>query len=66
MAKKKSRAKRLYREKKGGVIAGVCAGLGNYFNIDPVIIRLLWILFVFAWGTGLLAYLLCWIIIPRR
>jgi phage shock protein PspC (stress-responsive transcriptional regulator) len=58
--------KRLYRSKKNRVIAGVCGGIGEYFNIDPTLIRLLWILFVFAGGSGILAYIIAWIIIPER
>ena len=58
--------KRLYRSKKNRVIAGVCGGLGEYFNIDPVFIRLLWVLLVFAMGTGILAYLIAWLVIPSR
>jgi phage shock protein C len=61
------KTRRLYRaSSKDSIIAGVCAGVANYFNIDPVIIRLLWILLIFGWGTGILAYLIAWIIIPRK
>jgi len=64
MAKK---VKRLYRApKKDSVIAGVCAGIANYFNVDPVIVRLIWILFIFGYGAGILAYLIAWIIVPRK
>jgi len=62
----KQEPKRLYRSSKNKVIAGVCGGLGEYFGIDPVIIRLLWVVFVLAYGTGILAYLIAWLIIPRR
>lgn len=58
--------KRLYRSKHDKVIAGVCGGLGEYFEIDPVIIRLLWILFVLLWGVGILLYIIAWIIIPLQ
>ncbi len=65
MAKKKIR--RLYRaSEKDSMIAGVCAGIADYFKIDPVLIRLLWVLFVFGYGMGILAYLIAWIIIPRK
>ena len=47
-------------------IGGVCGGIGEYFNIDATLIRLLWVLLIFAAGTGILAYLIAWIIIPRR
>ena len=64
MAKK---VKRLYRAPgKDSVIAGVCAGIADYFNIDPVLVRLLWVLVAFGMGTGVLAYLIAWIIIPRK
>ena len=57
--------KKLYRSKKNRVIAGVCGGIGEYFNIDPTLIRLIWILFVFAGGSGILAYIIAWLIIPE-
>lgn len=57
--------KRLYR--KDGVIAGVCEGLGDYFGIDPVLIRLLWVFVIlFSAGLGILAYVLAAIIIPKK
>ena len=63
----RKKVKRLYRApKEDSIIAGVCAGIANYFGIDPVLVRLLWVLFVFGFGFGILAYLLAWIIIPRR
>ena len=46
------------------MIGGVCGGIGEYFNVDPTLIRLVWILFLFAGGAGLLAYIIAWIIIP--
>ena len=64
MAKK---IKRLYRAKeKDSMIAGVCAGIADYFNIDPTLVRLAWFLLVFWMGFGVFAYLVAWIIIPRR
>ena len=54
--------KRLYRNFNKAKIGGVCAGLGDYFNIDPVIIRLAFLLFIFAGGG--IAYLVAWIIVP--
>jgi len=58
--------KRLYRSGKDKVIAGVCGGIGEYLNVDPVIIRLLWAVSVLFYGTGLLLYIIAWIIIPRN
>lgn len=57
--------KRLYRIPKGKIVAGVCSGIGEYFNIDPVIVRLLWVLFACIGGSGLVAYLIAWIIVPE-
>lgn len=57
--------KKLYRPKNDRIIAGVCAGVAKYFNIDPTIARVLWALLVLLGGTGLLAYLICWILIPE-
>lgn len=59
--------KRLVRPKKGRVLAGVCAAFANYFNIDVVLVRVIWIILLFPGGLpGLIPYLLCWIIIPEE
>ena len=58
--------KRVYRNTTHKVIGGVCSGLGDYFDIDPVLIRLLWAVGFFCGGIGLLAYILAWIIIPEK
>jgi len=63
----KVKGKKLMRSKKNRVIAGVCGGLGNYFGIDPTVVRLLWVLFTFiSGGAGILAYIIAWIIIPEE
>lgn len=60
------RTKKLYRDKEKGMIGGVSAGLGHYFGIDPVWIRILLVLLVFAgFGTGILAYIILWIVTPE-
>ena len=65
MANKK--VKRLYRaSEKNSMIGGVCAGIADYFSVDPTLIRLLWVFLIFCGGTGILAYLIAWIIIPRK
>ena len=46
-------------------ICGVCGGIGEYLNIDPTVIRLLWVLFSLAGGAGLLAYIIAVFIIPE-
>lgn len=59
--------KRLYRSGKDKMLGGVCGGLAEYLEIDPTIIRLLMVLLVLAsFGTGILLYLIAWIIIPRN
>ena len=58
--------KRLFRSKKDRVLGGVCGGLGNYFNIDPVIIRVITVALFFAGLLGLLGYIIAWIIVPQE
>jgi len=57
---------RLYRSEKDKVFEGVCGGLGEYFGIDPVIIRLIWVVLVIFGGTGILAYIIAIFIIPKK
>jgi len=71
MARSRSKARkepmrRLYRSGNDRIIGGVCGGLGEYFGMDPTLIRLAWILFSLLFGSGVLAYILAWIIIPRN
>jgi phage shock protein C len=56
--------KRLMRSSTDKKIAGVCAGLADYFDMDPTIIRVLWLLLVICGGTGILAYLILWMVLP--
>lgn len=56
--------KKLYRSTSNRMIAGVCGGIGEYINLDPTIVRLLWVLFGFMGGAGILAYIIAAIIIP--
>jgi phage shock protein PspC (stress-responsive transcriptional regulator) len=56
-------AKKLYRSRKDYMLAGICGGLGEYFDIDPTIIRLLVAFSIFL-GGGILVYLIAWIVIP--
>jgi phage shock protein C len=56
--------KRLVRVQKGRKIAGVCAGFGVYFNVDPVLIRVLAIALALMGGSGFLLYLIAWIVMP--
>ncbi|MBR3975913.1 MAG: PspC domain-containing protein [Clostridia bacterium] len=58
--------KKLYRSRNDKKLAGVCAGFAQYFGIDPTIVRLLFVFFVLWAGTGLLAYIICALVIPEE
>lgn len=58
--------KRLYRSTESKIIAGVCAGIGEYLNLDPTVIRLLWALACILGGSGILAYIIAVFIIPEK
>ncbi len=59
--------KRLYRSRKDRMLAGVCGGLAEYFNIDPVIIRIIAFILILPGGLpGLLPYVIMWIIVPEN
>jgi phage shock protein PspC (stress-responsive transcriptional regulator) len=57
--------KKLYRDKENGMVGGVLAGLGHYFGVDKVWLRIFLLVMVFAWGTGVLAYIILWIVMPE-
>lgn len=56
--------RRLYRDENDKVLGGVCSGLANYFDIDPIIVRIAFLIVMFAFGTGLLAYVILWVVVP--
>lgn len=56
--------RRIFRNRDDRVIAGVCGGLAKYFDIDPIIVRILAVLSIFVSGLGLLAYAIFWIVVP--
>jgi phage shock protein C len=58
--------KRFYRSRTDKKLAGVCAGIASYFEIDPTLVRLIWIVFTFAGGAGLLAYIIAAIVMPEE
>lgn len=59
--------KRLYRSKTERMLGGVCGGLGEHLNVDPTVIRLVWaVIALLSLGTGLLIYIIAWIIIPEE
>ena len=57
--------KKLYRSKKDKMIAGVCGGIAEYFDVDSTLVRLLTVLFVLLGGAGVVAYIIAWIIVPE-
>ena len=58
--------RRIYKNKKEGKLGGICSGIGDYLDMDPVIIRLIFIFSVFVWGSGILIYIILWAIIPTN
>lgn len=56
-------AKKLYRSRRNSIVSGVCGGIGEYFDIDPVIVRIITVVLIFN-GVGLLAYIIGALIIP--
>ena len=58
--------KKLYRSTENRVIAGVCGGIAEYFDIDPTLVRLAWVLFCVLGGSGLLAYIIAALVMPDR
>jgi phage shock protein C len=59
-------AKRLTRTRTGAVLGGVCAGIGTYLNVDPVFVRIFFILFAVAGGFGIFVYFVLWLVMPRE
>lgn len=58
--------KKLYKSNKNKMIDGVCAGIAQYFNIDPTLVRLGTVVLTLAGGCGILGYIVCAIVIPRE
>lgn len=58
--------KRLYKSNTEKKLDGVCGGIAEYFDVDPTVIRLAWVIFSLCGGSGLLAYIICAIIMPRK
>lgn len=57
-------ANKLYRSRSQKIIAGVCGGIGEYFEVDPTLIRLILVVLFFVGFSGILAYFVAWIVIP--
>ena len=61
-----NKQKKLYRIDEGKMIAGVCGGIAEYFDIDPTVVRLAWVLLSLFVGCGILAYIIALIIMPKK
>jgi phage shock protein PspC (stress-responsive transcriptional regulator) len=64
--KEREMEKRLYRSNKERMVVGVCGGLAQYFSIDPVIVRLIFVLSIFLGGLGIIAYIILAIVVPAE
>ncbi len=58
--------KRLYRSRNNRMLGGVAAGLGEYLDVDATILRLIFAFSFLLWGTGILVYLVMWIVVPEE
>ena len=58
--------KRLYKIDQGKMVDGVCGGIAQYFGLDPTLVRLAWILFTAMGSSGIIAYIIAAVIIPRE
>ena len=58
--------KKLYKVNEGKMIDGVCAGIAEYLNVDPTVVRVIWAIVSCFGGFGILAYILCAVIMPRK
>ena len=63
---KKMNNKKLYRSRSNRIFLGVCGGIGDYFGIDPTVVRAAWIIFCALGGSGLIAYLLIALFMPEE
>jgi phage shock protein C len=62
----KKHTKKLYRSGTNYKIAGVCGGIAEYLDIDATLVRLAWIFATFLGGSGIMAYILAWIVMPKQ
>ncbi len=58
--------KKLYKSQDDRMISGICAGIAEYFEVDPTLVRVIWMVFSFAGGAGVLAYIVAHFIVPER
>jgi phage shock protein C len=59
-------SKRLYRSSTNKILAGVCGGIAENYNIDPTMVRVIAVLLALLSGIGILAYLILWIVVPQK
>ena len=57
--------RRIYRSKENRILAGVCGGIGDYFDVDPTLVRIIFVLLAIWGGIGILLYIICFIVIPE-
>ncbi len=57
---------RLHKSRANKMVAGVCGGIAEYLRVDPSVVRLVTVLLVLGWGSGLLAYLICALVLPEE
>ena len=62
----KGKNKTLYKSDSNRILGGICGGIGECLNIDPTIIRLIWVVVTLWGGSGILAYIIAMIVMPRR
>lgn len=58
--------KRLYKIEEGKKLCGVCGGIAEYFDIDPTLVRIGWVIFSLVYGSGILAYIICAFCMPTK
>lgn len=58
--------KKLLRPRDGAMIGGVCAGVARWLGLDATLVRLAWVIMVVLFGTGILVYFICWVVIPQE
>ena len=58
--------KRLYKSNENKMIEGVCGGIAEYFDIDPTLVRIGWVIFSLVYGSGILAYIICAFCMPKQ
>ncbi len=58
--------KKLYRITQGKLLLGVCGGIAEYFNLDPTLVRIIWVVLALCFGSGVLLYLICALLMPVK